>query len=497
MLLPLAASAQEDAPGTLLSQFEEKVTTFTLDNGLTFVIIERHDAPVVSVHTYADVGSVNEPAGETGIAHMFEHMAFKGTTTVGTQDIAAEMRLLEQEERLFQALKRERAKGAQADTVRINELEEEFARAQDSAKSVIEQNEFDRLLQQAGATGLNASTAADATRYFYNLPANKVELFFALESDRFLNPVLREFYPERDVVMEERRQRTDSSPQGRLVEEFLAAAFKAHPYGQPTIGHMSDLQNISRTEAKAFFEKYYTASNLTVAIAGDVDPEAMRRLAEKYFGRLPRGEEPLPVTTEEPEQIGERRVIIRENTQPFVLAGWHRPSGQASSDAAYTVLQDVLSNGRTSRLYRQLVEEEKALAVQAIPTFPGSKYPTLFALFAVPSAGVAPEEIEQDLYGVLDDIKENGITPEELERAKTRARVDLIGGLDSNMGLALQLAQYEATTGDWRNAFRELDEIERVMLEDVQRVARETFTRQSRTVGMIKTLDAPETASAQ
>ncbi|PSQ90598.1 MAG: peptidase M16, partial [Bacteroidetes bacterium QS_4_64_154] len=307
----------------MLQKFEEKTTTFTLENGLDFVIIERHDAPVASFATYADVGSVDEPEGQTGIAHMFEHMAFKGTTTIGTKDIEKEMKALKRQEEIYLQARRERAKGPQADSSRIAELEEQFEQATDTAESYIKKEEFENILERNGVSGLNASTSADATRYFYSLPANKAELFFALESDRFANPMLREFYTERDVVMEERRQRTESSPTGRLVEEFLTTAFKAHPYGNPTIGHMSDLKNLSRTDAKQFFEKHYNPSNLTIGIAGDVEPERMRSLAEEYFGRLSGGQEPLPVRTEEPEQISERRVVIREQTQPFVLIGFH------------------------------------------------------------------------------------------------------------------------------------------------------------------------------
>ena len=498
VVLSTSAARAQQRPGQsdLLRAFEDQVTTFTLDNGLTFVIIERHDAPVASFVTYADVGSVDEPVGQTGIAHMFEHMAFKGTTTIGTEDIEAEMNLLRQQENIALELRRERAKGAQADTARINELQEEFKLATEEAKQVIKQNEFDRLLSQAGMTGMNASTSADATRYFYSLPANKVELFFALESDRFKNPVLREFYTERDVVMEERRMRTESSPQGRLIEEFLSTAFKAHPYGQPTVGHMSDLRNLTRTQAKAFYEKYYVPSNLTIAIAGDVDPQNMRMLAEKYFSSIEGAEEPLPVTTDEPEQISERRVILREQAQPVLAIGYHRPNGQAPEDPAYTVLQDVLSGGRTSRLYKQLVEEEKALVVQAAPSFPGSKYASLFVLFGLPSGDTTPEELEEDIYAVLEDIKENGITQDELDRAKTRARVDLINGLDSNMGLALQLSRYEQVTGDWRNAFREVERIQNVTAEQVQEVARETFQRDNRTVAYIKNAEEEDAATA-
>ena len=487
-----AASAQN-----LLSQFEDRVTTFTLDNGLEFVVVEREDAPVVSFHTYADVGAVDEPSGQTGIAHMFEHMAFKGTTSLGSKDIEAELAALERQEEIYLELRREKANGMQADSARIAELQSEFEAAQEEAQSYIQDGAYENILEREGVSGLNAYTSADATGYIYSLPANKLELFFALEADRFRHPVLREFYTERDVVMEERRQRTESSPIGRLVEEFVSTAFKAHPYGQPTIGHMSDLKNLTRSEAKEFYDEHYTASNLTIGIAGDVDPDAVRDLAEEYFSRLPKGEDPMPVTTTEPEQISERRVIVRENTQPFVLMGYHRGSMESPNDPVYSVLSDVLTNGRTSRLYTALVETQQAVNVQALPAFPGSKYPTLFGIFAVPSRGVSPDSVEQTVYDEIERIQNEGITQEELERAKTRARASLIGGLDSNMGLARQMSSMQALTGDWRNVFRQLDELEAVTLDDVQRVAQETFVPSNRTVAMIRTTeDDPATADA-
>jgi len=474
---------------SLLSQFEEKVTTFTLENGLSFVVVERHDAPVVSFHTYADVGSVNEPAGRTGLAHMFEHMAFKGTTTIGTTNIEKERAALRRQEDSYLKLRRERARGPRADSARIDSLEQAFRAAQKEAESYIEQGEFENILEREGVSGLNAYTSADATAYLYSLPANKLELFFAMESDRFLNPVLREFYTERDVVMEERRQRTESSPTGRLIEEFLTTAFKAHPYGQPTIGHMSDLRALSRTDARRFFEKYYNASNLTIAIAGDVDPERVRTLAEEYFGRLPEGTDPLPVTTDEPEQIGERRVVIREQTQPYVLIGYHRGSMRSPNDPVYDVLANVLSQGRTSRLHRRLVESGTALNVQAVPSFPGQKHESLFVFFGLPNRGVAPDTVEHAIYDELDRVREEGISPEELERAKTQARASLIGTLDSNSGLARRFARMEALTGDWRAVFRRLEALQAVTVEDVQRLAQNTFERSNRTVAMIKTSD--------
>jgi predicted Zn-dependent peptidase len=484
--LLVAPVAQAQSGTSLLDQFEEKVTTFTLDNGLDFVIIERHDAPVVSFNTFVDVGSINEPAGRTGLAHMFEHMAFKGTTSIGTTDIEKEMAALKRQEEIYLQLRREKAKGAQADSSRIAELEEQFQAAQEEAQSYIQEGEFENILERNGVTDLNAATSYDWTRYNYSLPANKVELFFALESDRFMNPVLREYYTERDVVMEERR-RAESNPIGRLVEEMITTAFKAHPYGQPNIGYMSDLQNLSRSDAEAFFEKYYVANNMTIGIAGDVEPERMRELAEQYFGRLPSGEEPMPVTTEEPDQIGERRVVVREQSQPFVIIGYHRGSVFSEDDPVYTVLANILSQGRTSRMYQSLVETDDAVNVQSLASFPAQKDDHLFGVIAFPSRGVSPDSVEHGIYEVLRDVEENGVTQEELERAKTQARANLIQGLDSNLGLAQRLSQAEEMMGNWRTVFRQLDAIQAVTAEDVQRVAQETFQRSNRTVAMIKT----------
>lgn len=472
-------------PQSLLEQFERKVTKVSLDNGLTLLVIERHEAPVVSFHTYADVGSANEQIGATGLAHMFEHMAFKGTTSIGTKDIEKEMAALERQERIYQHLRQAKL-SRNTDPEKVDGLGKRFEKAKQDAEEWSQAEEFERILKQAGVNGLNAYTSADATGYMYSLPANKVELFFAMESDRFLHPVMREFYVERDVVMEERRQRVDSSPIGRLVEEWQSAAFIAHPYGQPTIGHMSDLQNLTRTQARAFFEAYYVPKNLTIAIAGDVEPEEIQKLAEKYFGRLSSEPPPLPIVTKEPKQRGERRVTLVESTQPYLLIGYHRPGIHSPDHAAYLVLSDILSRGRTSRFYQNLVEKKLALQANAFSGFPGNKYPSLFGILGIPSKGVPPKKLEQAILGELDRLKTDAVSKEALDRAKTRARADLIGGLDSNSGLARQFSTFESLTGDWRNVFRQLEEIAAIDQDDVKRVAQETFKRRNRTVAMIR-----------
>src|SRR5579883_1009080 len=301
LLLPALLGAQS------LKDFEKKVTGFTLANGLHFIIIERHEAPVVSFHTSVNVGSVDDPSGETGIAHMFEHMAFKGTQTIGTKNWPEEKKALDAIEVVYDQLDQEKRKGFHSDPKKIEALQAELKKAIEHADSLVEENEFDRIVESNGGVGLNAGTAEDSTDYFYSFPSNKIELWFLLESERFLQPVFREFYKERDVVREERRMRVESSPQGKLVEALLATAFEAHPYRNMPGGWASDIDNFRRPEAEAFYKIYYTPNNITIGIAGDVNPAEARRMAERYFGRLPRGPLPPLVRTVEPKQEGEKQ----------------------------------------------------------------------------------------------------------------------------------------------------------------------------------------------
>lgn len=473
-----------------LEDFEKRVTEFTLENGLHFIVLERHDAPVVSFHTYADVGSADEVIGITGMAHVFEHMAFKGSETIGTTDYEAEKEVMEKLDTVFMALKTERRKGDQADPERLSALEQKFKKLQEEDEQYLVHDEFEEALSRAGSVGLNASTSWDATQYSVSLPSNKIELWMSLESERFLRPVLREFYKEKDVVMEERRLRTESQPIGRLLEEFLAVAYKAHPYGEPPVGHMSDLRTMTRPEAEIFFNTYYTPGNLTIAIVGDVDPKDTRKLALTYFGRIPAGPIPEPVETVEPPQLGEKRVVVEDPSQPFVLIGYHKPGIRHEDNAVYDAISDIIGAGRTSRLHKKLVKEEKiAIAASGFQGLPGNKYPGLFLFFAVPAKDHTNQECEKAILAEIDRLKTEPVSPEELEKARTRARAGLIRQLNSNSGLAAQLTFYEAITGNWRNLFNQLARIEKVTAQDIQRVAQETFTSANRTVGVIETQD--------
>lgn len=475
-----------------LEDFEKKVTEFTLDNGMTFIIIERPVAPVLSFVTYVDVGGADEPIGHTGIAHIFEHMAFKGTDYIGTTNWEEEKKVLDKVEETYQQWLREKYR-PNPDSARLEELWTQFEELQEKADEYVENNEFSQIIERNGGTGLNAGTSSDFTIYFYNLPENRKELWFSLESDRFKNPVFREFYKEKEVVREERRMRTESQPFGRLLEEFLAVAYTAHPYGRPVVGWHSDITATTMTDAREFYDKYYVPSNITIAIAGDIQPDEARRLAETYFGDIPSGPEPPPVYTEEPEQRGERRFTIEGESQPFFLMGYHTVSEDHPDAKALQLLGNVISGGRTSRLYKRMVDEEKlAIAVQALNGFPGTKFQSLFLTFAVPNQDVGVDTLETTILEEIEKVKRGELTQAELDRARTNARANLVRRLDSNSGLAQSFASAKARKGDWRTVFTDLDELEEVTLDDLQRVAQTYLTKKNRTVGVIVPKDDEE-----
>jgi predicted Zn-dependent peptidase len=474
-------------PGLLCAQslqdFEKKVTKFTLANGLTFLVLERHEAPVVSFHTYASVGSVDDPSGHTGLAHMMEHMAFKGTETIGTKNWPEEKKALDAVEEVYDRLEAEQNKAFRADPKKIDALKSDLKGAIDKANSYVEPNEYDRIVESNGGVGMNANTAEDQTQFFYSFPSNRIELWFLLESSRFYHPVLREFYKERDVVREERRMRTESSPVGELVEEMLATAFNAHPYKVSPIGWGSDIENLRRTDAEQFFKRYYVPSNLTIAIAGDVNPAEAKRLAEKYFGRLPKGPAPPIVRTVEPEQVGEKRATVESAAQPVLLIGYKRPNQYSSDDAALDVLSDILSDGRTGLIYKDMIRDKRmALGAESDANFPGGKYPSLFIFFVAPAQGHTVEENEKEIDALVDRVKKEKVDSESLQRVKTKLRAALIRKLGSNAGLAEQLTFYEANFGDWRKLFTELDDYNKVTADDVMRVAKKYLLEDSRTV---------------
>ena len=476
LLATLTATAQN------LKEFEKKVTEFTLSNGLHFIIIERHEAPVVSFNTYVKAGSIDDPAGQTGLAHMFEHMAFKGTPWIGSKNWPEEKKALDEVEEVYAQLEQERRKDLRANPARIEQLESRVKAAIDKADLYVDPNAYPRIIEENGGVGMNAGTSLESTNYFYNFPSNRIELWFLLESERFLHPVFRQFYNERDVVLEERRMRVESSPQGKLMEALLGTSFIAHPYRVGPGGWASDIKNLRVPEAERFYKTFYVPGNITMGIAGDVNPAEAKRLAEKYFGQLPAGPLPPLVTTVEPKQEGPKHVDVNSPSQPLLFIGYKRPDQYDKDDPVFDVISTILSSGRTGILYKDMVRDKKlSVAAVAVPTYPAGKYPNLFLFFLAPSAGRTNAENEKEFYEVLEKFKNEKVDDATLARVKTKARAGLIRELDSNSGLASQLTSYYNSYGDWRKLFTSLDEVNKVTADDVQRVARRYFVPENRT----------------
>jgi predicted Zn-dependent peptidase len=479
----LGAAAQSP----YLAKFEKRTTVKVLPNGLTLIICDRPEAPVFSFYTLVDAGSADDPQGASGLAHMFEHMAFKGSTEIGTTNYPAEKIALAKVEVAYAAYDAEFRKRVGRDPQKLAQLHKVFMDAETAAEKYVIPNQFSEIAENNGAVGINASTGEDSTQYFWSMPSNRLQLWAYLESQRIGHPVEREFYKERSVVQEERRMRIDSSPVGRMLEQFLATAYVAHHYRVPAVGWESEISQVTASEAAAFHAKYYVPSNIVIAVVGDIDAATAMPILERYFSPIPPGPKPEAMTTVEPPQVAEKSVTIREATQPFYIEGYHRPDYRSPDDAIYDAIADIFSNGRTSRLYRSLVRDQKIAAeAEGFTGYPGEKYPGLFAVYAVPLPGHTPEQMRKAIHQQIELLKTTDVSDAELERFKTRARADLLRGLDDNSGIAQQLAEYQTRYGDWRELFRQIDRINAVTKADIRRVANQIFIANNRTSASIE-----------
>lgn len=476
MALPLQAAT-----------LEEKVVEHTFQNGLKLLMVERHSSPTVSAWIRFKVGSVHERSDERGLAHLLEHMLFKGTKALGTKDYAAEAPLLEKIEQTAQLMLAEEAKGSKADKTKLTALRAELAKCEKQAEQYVIKDEFFDLYARNGGSGYNAFTSRDGTTYLISLPANKLELWAAIESDRMKNPVLREFYTERSVVMEERRRSYDAEPSAKLWETFVAAAYQAHPYGQPTIGWTSDIRQLSRTKAESFLKRYYAPNNAVMAVVGDIKPADTIALVERYFGDIKPGTPVPEVATQEEPQQGERRVETIGDAEPELVIGFHKTAIGSPDDEVFDLLSSILGQGRTSRLYRSLVLE-KQLATQ-VSTFdaPGNRYPNLFVLYASSRAPHTTAEVEQAVLAELERLKKEPVSGRELQQVLNQLEFEEARRMGTNGGLARNLTEYEAIAGSWRYLTTYRAKLAKITPADIQRVAKQYFTRENRIVGTLVT----------
>lgn len=537
LLAPVAAFSQT---------LEEKVQEFTLENGMKFLVVERHAAPVFFGAVAFKVGSVDERPGIYGVSHLLEHMLFKGTRTVGTTDYKKESQFIEREDALAEEAKRIAVKIEPWRLEYFDELatgivaafsdEDREAMGTDKAleiellleqmktqgppselaaisglitdggtnyfdlylslkkaqmdlydtmaahREVTVKDEFSDIYSVNGERMLNAGTSNDATFYIVSLPSNRLELWMLMESDRLANPVFREYYSERDVVMEERRM-SENSPSDVMYETFMSTAFDASAYGNPVVGFMSDLPFITRRDLDDYYRQHYGPNNAVALLAGDVRFEDVKKMAEKYFGPLKKGPAISPVVTADPPQRGERRVVLKEDAKPSLAIGYHVPKAPHPDSYALDMLSSILSGGRTSRFYKS-VHEAQGLTREApdMWTGPGSRLDPLLAISADPREPHTLAEVEAAIYAEIDRIKNEPPAARDLERVLNQREAELVRALGSNIGLAFSIGVGEAVRGDWRTVLTDLERLKAVTPEDVSRVAEKYLTEENRTV---------------
>jgi predicted Zn-dependent peptidase len=497
--LALAALALAAAPPAGAAEKPQiTVEEHTLANGMKWLLYEQHDSPTVAAFWTARVGSANEREGITGISHFFEHMMFKGTRTIGTRNIDEDLRLIEEQEKVRDAMRaemevmREKLRRGEIDdlqkaenwTERYRELDRQSDALVQKQRETIVKDQLDQIYTKNGGEFLNAFTTEDQTAFFVRVPKNRLELWAWLESDRLLNPVFREFYSERDVVFEERRLSVESTPLGKYDEELNALFWEASPYRWPVVGWASDIPMYTLAQAKQYFATYYAPNNITGVLAGDFEPSAVMPLVERYFGRIPRGTvEPPPVVTLEPKPLGEKRFNAEAETSPTVRIWWKTVPLVHKDTAALDLLSDILS-GRTGRLYKGLVLERK-VANQSSADHESRKYGGIFRIETAVKDGVEPAAAESAAYEEIEKLQKEEVPASELQKVKNAYKANAYRRLASPFFVGIQLVSYDAL-GDWRLINTAPERADAVTAADVQRVAREYLGRETRTVATFR-----------
>ncbi len=463
---------------------------------MKLLMVERHDEPTVASGWVAHVGSSNERPGITGVAHLFEHMMFKGTPTIGTKDYQKDLEIIAEQERIREQMRLEMAQMRAAwrrgeiddlqkpenQTERYRELEKKFNELVAKQREILVKNEFDRIYTTAGGSGMNAFTTEDLTAYFITVPANKLELWCWMESERLLRPVFREFYAERDVVFEERRMRTESTPLGKFQETFQSMFWESHPYQWPTLGWPSDIPAISKADADEFYGIYYAPQNITLILVGDFNPAKAEPLAEQYFARIPRGKTDAPeVTTLEVKQIAEKRMDAEAEANPQVDILWHTVPFEHKDSYGLEVLAQILST-RTGRLYKGLVLGSE-VATEVYAQQESRKWAGLFNAGGEAKEGRTPEEVEQGIYAELEKLKREEVPPEELQKVKNNFAAFEYRKLTSNSPILFQLI-FNDGYGDWREINNAGPKIQAVTAADVKSVANRYLTKENRSVAI-------------
>jgi len=459
----------------ITAQVKLEVKEHVLSNGLKILMIPKPGVPRVVCHIYYKVGSINERPGITGIAHIHEHMMFKGTKIMGVTDFEADDALNKKIDELMEKIYREKYWKKNGDQQKIAEWQKQAEELMKEEKKYIIKDHLWETYMKNGGTGLNASTSDEVTGYYVTLPANKVELQMMLEADRMMNSYFREFYSEKDVVMEERRL-SENRPGYFFSEQVRATFYTASPYHWDVIGWMDDLKKITKKDLIEFHNKYYVPNNAVAVYVGDFKPEEIIRLAEKYFGQIPRGEDVEPIRTSEPPQYSHKRMYGEGPGMPNLQMWFHIPPEGDPDVPALNILATVLS-GETGRLNRILVQQ-KDVAIRAMAMSRPQWYVGAFTFNVIPKLqkGIKPEDLEKDVWEELEKIKKEGLTEEELQKAKNKTEATFIRSLESPMFLAMRVGRAELNRG-WRSLLEDLEAMKKVTSDDVKRVAAKYFVR--------------------
>lgn len=462
------------------------VTKAVLPNGMRILVMENKTAPIVSFYTYFGTGNVDNEMGKTGLAHLLEHMAFKGSETVGTNNYRKEKVILDKMDAVAEQINFERDKGSSSDPAVLRKLKEQLTALEVEAAQYTVENEFQQIYSGLGARGLNAYTSADVTAYIVSLPANQLESWFIIEADRFKNPVFRGFYKERDVVMEELRMGLNRAGTV-LFYKMLASAFEAHPYRNPVIGWQSDVERLLRKDAEAFYKKHYTADNAVSVIVGDVNAGEVIKLAEKYFADIPKGKKHGDYKTHDPKRMGERRAEVLFEASPLMYIAYNKPTYHSKDDAVFQVIEGILSSGRTSKLYKSLVEDKQlAVSVDASAAYPAVRYDNLFIFYAAPRAPHTVFECEEAIYEEIEKLKTQPVKQEEIDKVARQIEVSMISSMTSNANMARTLGTNEIIMNNWRYSWDLSGAVKAVTPQDIMRVASKYFTKDNRSVIWIK-----------
>ncbi|MBL7686272.1 MAG: insulinase family protein [Deltaproteobacteria bacterium] len=467
------------------SSLEDQVSRYTLKNGMRFLLVQRKGAPVFAGYIRVKVGGADEESGKTGIAHMLEHMAFKGTQSIGTRNYLKEKKVIEEIETVGIELSK-LTQANQNQSPKAKKLQEQLKQLQKKQESFIVKDEFSRAYTQNGASNFNATTSKDVTSYFVELPSSKLELWAYLESERLKDPVFREFYQERDVVQEERRSRVDNSPFGKNYEELLQNAFSVSPYRDPTIGYAKDISALTATDLKKFYETYYVPQNMVGAIVGNFEIDEVKRMLDQYFGSIPAGKNPPQVSKQEPEQTQEKRHQVSFDARSHLMIAYHKPTMPSREDYVFDMIGQVLCEGRSSRLHQSLIEKQKlAQAIGCDASTPGARFNNLFFIYASALGKNHLSEIEKAIDVEIEKMKNTPVTSEELERARKQILADRLFKMKSNLGLAETLTYFEVLAGDWHYLLEHEKTLSEITPNEIQKVAQKYFTSNNKTVSQL------------